>query len=532
MKNRNCKVLCVFQQALNSYFCHLSYMELKTSGWSFLKIRRSYIENIILVLWAILAVYGMMHHEIWRDEMRALSIAIQSESILDLPGNLINEGHPVLWYFILKIGFLIFNSNFVLPVFSILTAFAIAYLLIKKSPFPLWFSALIIFGPWCLYDYGINARNYAIGALFMLLFAFWKRNKPQSVFPAFVFLALAVQSNVYSAMLCMMLSAWLLMESYLSKQNLKPTLFGTLLVSLSFLFALYVTMPDSSSIVLVSEQQNLKVLSKIWDVGFGFISDPIGILYVPFKYGHGLLTAIFWLSLLVFVSKPRILLFVFLTEVLMSFFALYYRMNYLQHWGIWVYIFLLMYWINYDGLRLRISDSRFKFVLKQTGLAVFSLLMLSNVYRCYADYSYDIHTLRSDSKDFGKWFKKNIKADDIIIAEPDYVMESAMYYNYHPYYLPREKRFNTYVHFTTANNRFMSLENLHHIADSFKNTGKTTYLILGKFFTRDTLYRYSYNRQYKVDQQALMQLNSEYELLDSFNNNWYCDEHYFIYKRK
>jgi hypothetical protein len=111
-------------------------------------------------------------------------------------------------------------------------------------------------------------------------------------------------------------------------------------------------------------------------------------------------------------------------------------------------------------------------------------------------------------------------------------MESAVYYHYQPFYLPREKVFNTYVHFTKANAEVMSLKTLNHLADSFSASGKTTYLVLGKNFTRDTIYRYSYNKQYSVDSASLAVLKSNYQLMDSFNNNWFCDEHYFIFKRK
>ncbi len=36
------------------------------------------------------------HHEVWRDEMRALSQAIESQSVWELLGNKQREGHPAL----------------------------------------------------------------------------------------------------------------------------------------------------------------------------------------------------------------------------------------------------------------------------------------------------------------------------------------------------------------------------------------------------------------------------------------------------
>ena len=89
---------------------------------------------IIFIAWCFVAVYGAMHHEIWRDEMRALSIAIESPGFSQLPASLLNEGHPVLWYFLLRVCYLIFNTTYVLPILSLLFAAAIAWWLLHRHP--------------------------------------------------------------------------------------------------------------------------------------------------------------------------------------------------------------------------------------------------------------------------------------------------------------------------------------------------------------------------------------------------------------
>jgi hypothetical protein len=256
------------------------------------------------------------------------------------------------------------------------------------------------------------------------------------------------------------------------------------------------------------------------------------MLYVSFSYKHGLLTAILWLSLLAFIPRPQVIIFLFITQLAMSFFALYYRMNFLQHQGMWIYTYIAMLWINYKEIReVFVLKSKWMYPVS-VGVLVFSFILYTAFIKGKDSYNYDLNGLRSDSKDAGKWFASNIKPEDVVISEPDYMMESAVYYHYQPFYLPREKVFNTYVHFTKANAEVMSLKTLNHLADSFSASGKTTYLVLGKNFTRDTIYRYSYNKQYSVDSASLAVLKSNYQLMDSFNNNWFCDEHYFIFKRK
>ncbi len=479
-------------------------------------------------MWCGAAIYGMIYHEIWRDEMRALSIAIESPGFFHLPVSLLNEGHPILWYFLLKVAYSIFHSTLVLPVLSLLFAGGIAWMLLMRSPFPLLFSALIIFGNWGLYEYGINCRNYGIGAFLLLLFAHLKTSKPNKIILHFIILALAAQSNVYAAMMAILLAGWMVSESYITGGNLKKAFAGFALTAVSFLYVICVTMPDTNSLVIINKPELRNVISNMWDVGFGFTD----MLYVPFSYEPRLLSIVLWLSLLAFISKPRVVLFLFITQIAMTFFSLYYRMNFLQHQGMWIYTFIAMLWINYKDIREFWVAKNWTKYLSYTGILVFSLILLSAFYKGKDSYYYDLNGLRSDSKDAGKWFASHIKPNDIIISEPDYMMESAVYYHYHPFYLPREKVFNTFVHFTKANAAIMSLSRLNQIADSFNAGGKTTYLVLGKNFTRDTIYRYSYDKQFIVDSASLAFLKTNYQLLDSFNNNWFCDEHYFIFKRK
>lgn len=484
---------------------------------------------IVLAAWLFLAWYGMANHEIWRDEMRALSIAIQSPGYLELPGFLLNEGHPVLWYYLLKISYSIFHSTYVLPVLSIIFAAGIAWLLLIRSPFPILISALIVFGTWGLYEFGINCRNYGIAAFLILMFAHLRSKKPESVILQSIILAIAAQANIYAAIMAMLLACWMVFETYTTGGNLKKVLAGFGIIAASFLFVAYVTMPGSDSLVLVNDQQNLKVVFKVWDVGYGF-TDLLSQWFPT--HNRAVVTVVLWLSVLVFIPKPKVMALLAISLMVMSFFALYYRMNFLQHQGMWIYTYLALVWINYKDIREFLVSKHWLTYLSYAGLLAFTFILVCNFGKGKDAYNYDLIGLRSDSKDAGKWFAANIKPDDIIISEPDYMMESAVYYKYHPYYLPREKRFNTFVHFTRANAEFMSLSRLHEIADSFSATGKTTYLVLGKNFTRDTLYKYSYEKKYVVDSAALVTLNSNYQLMDSFNNNWYCDEHYFIFKRK
>jgi hypothetical protein len=126
---------------------------------------------LILGLWCALVVVGYVRHEFWRDEVRALSIARNATSLVDLMALMKNEGHPALWQLLLRGGFVLTSSRLVLPITSLVIAAAAMALLIFRSPLPLWLTALFVFGRLGIYEYSVVARNYGISMLLMFGFA-------------------------------------------------------------------------------------------------------------------------------------------------------------------------------------------------------------------------------------------------------------------------------------------------------------------------------------------------------------------------
>ena len=80
-----------------------------------------------LALVATLA-YGVVvtvlasHHELWRDEVRALNIAAHSGTPAQLVRRLENEGHPILWYLLLYAGYHLTGTMLVIKPIAALVA--------------------------------------------------------------------------------------------------------------------------------------------------------------------------------------------------------------------------------------------------------------------------------------------------------------------------------------------------------------------------------------------------------------------------
>lgn len=114
-------------------------------------------------------------HEPWLDEWQALQIALQSPTFAALLENLRYEGHPPLWYLMLRGAGTILPPAFVLPAVQTLMAMGIQVLIQFKAPFQRLERVLIGVSFFVLFDYGTLSRSLSLGVLLLTCaFAFRK----------------------------------------------------------------------------------------------------------------------------------------------------------------------------------------------------------------------------------------------------------------------------------------------------------------------------------------------------------------------
>jgi len=184
-------------------------LSLAQSKYPFADAKHALVAVAILGIWLAMVIFTVTRHEFWRDEVRALSTARAASSPLDLFGLTKYGGHPILWYLLLYIGKSIVDTPLVLPVISVIIAFAAVAVFMFFAPFPLWIRCLFIFSALPLYEYSVMARNYGISMLLLFVAAVLYRNRARhSMSLAFVLVLLA-NTNVHSAMLvCLIGALW------------------------------------------------------------------------------------------------------------------------------------------------------------------------------------------------------------------------------------------------------------------------------------------------------------------------------------
>ena len=171
--------------------------------------------HVWLPLLAYFVLVGalVLTHDVWRDEVRAFSVATYSTSWLNMLENLHIEGHPALWYVILRAGYAITHSRLVLPVSAFLAAVGAAWVVLRFAPFNLISRLLIVFGVFLSYEASVVARNYGIGVLLLVTAcAMFSRRASHPWALAGVLVLLANTSVHAAAAAAVILFLWLVIE--------------------------------------------------------------------------------------------------------------------------------------------------------------------------------------------------------------------------------------------------------------------------------------------------------------------------------
>ena len=136
----------------------------------------------MFVVWLCIVSFLAWTHLLWRDEVRALSIAVRGDSVFAMLKELRWEGHPSVWYLLLRAAHTLLPRPEVLLVVSIVVAASAVLILVLRSPFSLPLLALILCGRFSMYEYSVMARNYGISMLLLFLFAaFYERHRDKDL---------------------------------------------------------------------------------------------------------------------------------------------------------------------------------------------------------------------------------------------------------------------------------------------------------------------------------------------------------------
>ncbi len=451
-------------------------------------------------LWAAIAAYLAVvisiafTHEMWRDEVRAFSVATDAPTWGKLFAELHHEGHPILWYAVLRIGYALTHSPLVLPVAAIAIGAATAFLILRYAPFPVWLRLLAVFGAFLGYELSVVARNYGIGVLFMICACVAFRFRKEKPLYLGLSLALLANTSVHAALGALVLGCFWLTDAYdkdrraaiLAPLGLAAIALAVAGVAIGFMTAS--PTPDMAWARPLSSYNVRKILATIvMDPGAGLRGVghaniaaagelPWRIAGIDNYLASRILVdvCLAWLAWSL-RRHWRALGYVVLTVIG---FEILFRNVYsgaLRHEGLILFLIFSICWMTVIRDRERDAEASSRGIAFGL-LPLFALQAIALPSMAWRDFRYR----ESNSKAYGEFIDAHPEyATAILMSEPDYMMEPMPYYVKNPVYMPRQNEFAHRVYFDKGGKRqaSMTLDQLIDRADSVSCAMKTPVLL-------------------------------------------------------
>ncbi len=228
-------------------------------------------KNIVIILFAIISLLISVFHTPFWDETHAFDISLRPLSEIFYLTRV--EGHPILWFLLLKpINFIKLFPYPMLVLNWVFCLFAII-ILFKKSPFNFLQKTFLTLSPPFLIYFAPIARNYSIGILiiFLLAFLYEKRFKKPYLY-AFL-ICLGANTSVMAMIILFYIGLSFLFELWFKLKEKKTFLY----VFLMFF---------ACALIVLLQFYNIETLDKIY------------LLSVPFSFLNAIFRLVFVLIIL------------------------------------------------------------------------------------------------------------------------------------------------------------------------------------------------------------------------------------------
>jgi hypothetical protein len=177
----------------------------RETGWTF--------TWLLCLPYLAFLVWMHVHHEMWRDEIHAWTLARLARGFSDLvTGDRVYEGHPPLWFWYLHVWTWFVQAAWGVQVATIAAATGAAVLFARFAPFPRYLKVLLLFSYYFGYEYTVLSRNYVLGWLLLCLFcALYHPIRVRTIAVALVLVLLSLTS-FYGLAMAMFLLAYFVLD--------------------------------------------------------------------------------------------------------------------------------------------------------------------------------------------------------------------------------------------------------------------------------------------------------------------------------
>ena len=425
-----------------------------------------YFYEIFWCFFVILGIMGVLHHDMWRDELQAWMIVKASHSLSELSFNLRYESHPPLWYWLLMLVQRFSSNPISMQWVHLGIASLSAWLILKLSPFNRLQKVLLIFGYFLFYEYSLMCRSYALGVLLIFIFCIVVTRPGRNYLFLSLILILLALTSMMGLIMAVSLGAFLVFEFFENRSSRNEHLpqaalaILLLIVALCFSFKSMIPPPDSGyikSLIGVKIVKNFLFLMDGVYLPDKFSLFPLGVHRSLLIFSLFVLMA----SLLFFVRKKSVLfLYLFGILLFVSFFLN--ASSYPRHAG-QLFILLIACWWVYP----KISRIANWFIIVLLSIQFF--LGIGTYLMC-------LNHQESDGKQAAGYIQIH-GLDDLPMIGDAYGASCVAGYLGEPIYYAREHRWGTFVLYNNQKepSHRQVLESARDFSKKFK---KNTLLIL------------------------------------------------------
>lgn len=508
------------------------------------------------VLWPSLGAFIVLtsamatRHAMWRDEVRAFSTAIHARSWFDLIGSIHQEGHPIVWYAILRTGYALTHSSLVMPVASLMIAWGASYLILRYAPFPVWVRLLAVFGAFLGHEFSVVCRNYGIGVLLMLFACVFFPTRRERPIRLGIVLALLANTSVHASIATLLLGFVWLMDVFdpASRRALRRrgaiAAVGIAVAGVALALWSANVPPDMAYALSFSRVQVGQVWGTLWmDPGAGLMGYQLSNIAaagdlpwaragVDPELASRVVVDVALLGIAWALRRNRACLVAALLATVG--FELIFRVIYpgaLRHEGIIAFLMVSLVWIAGAEFGSRNSPARGRPIV----LGLLPLLVVQTAALPVIARREMLHPA-SSSKAFAALISTTPRFHNAILAgEPDYMMEAMPYYVRNQIFMPRQGRFDYRVYFDRGARRMLELRlgGLIDIVDRLScSTGRPVLLAIGHLkLLSDSSgeARLAYRADFRWDSAERSRLFARGKLIASFTRAT-TDENYHLFE--
>ena len=366
--------------------------------------RRINVERIVLsfslVAFAALLAYGIVVHEPWLDEAHSWLLARDASTMDLLTKYLRYEGHPPLWYFVLKVLTTLSLPYASMGVTTALIAIAGAVLLFRLDGVPVVIKVLLPFTYFITYQYAIIARSYVLIFPLILGIIHLYPRRSERIWTFTLLLILLSNVSVHALMLAGAFTLLYIVDVFRGRQVIAPgamkrQIAALAVLLLNVLFIVLVLIPPADLAIKPILRYDFSIRSMYWVSTLSLFSN---------LFGDNLLS-IAMLSLLIWWLYRRgvVLEFFLLVAAITPIMTVYFNA---WHEGLFVLVLFASVLIGF-ARPARVDGTTRDRRLTQAVTVLFALTLVHQITWTWNALRYDSQRAYSGSQSAAKFIKSN-----------------------------------------------------------------------------------------------------------------------------